>query len=343
MTSPRLTPTLPAAALAAAVLAAALTAARPAFAQGGPLAPECSAQPTVARDGCQKAVDLFNYFAPQLGAMVAGGNVELGRGGALGGPGHFSIGVRATALRSQVPQLQNVRVETAGPRRSQLAVDGAWLAFPVVDAAVGLFGGVPLGITRAGAVDLLVSAAYVPTVRQEDVELRTAGGSVRLGYGARVGLLQETALVPGVALSVLRRETPSTSLVGVTEAGDRFGVVDARVRTDSWRLTASKNLVVFALAVGVGQDRARTRAAAQATIAVPGDDPVVVRALDVTQRVTRRNYFANFTLLNLPFVKLVGEVGRSEGGGLPATYNDFGGRRPDQAYTYGSAGLRVGR
>jgi hypothetical protein len=336
----RPTPALVAGALCAAALAA---PARVAAAQGGPLSPECEAQLTVARDGCQKAVDLFNYFAPQLAAMVAGGNVELGRGGALGGPGHFSVGVRATGLRSQVPQLQNVRVATTGARRSELPVDGAFLAFPVVDAAVGVFGGVPLGVTRAGAVDVLVSAAYVPTVRQDDVELRTSGGSVRLGYGARVGVLQESPLVPGVALSVLRRETPATSLAAVTDAGDRFGVVDARVRTDSWRLTASKNLVLFALAVGVGQDRARTRAAAEASIAVAGADPAVVRALDVTQRVTRRNYFANFTLLNLPFVKLVGEIGRSEGGRLPATYNSFGARRPDQAYTYASAGLRVGR
>lgn len=328
--------------LAAATAALAL-AARPAAAQNGPIAPDCAAEPDLTLDACQKAVDLFNYFAPQLGVMVAGGNADLGRGGTLGGLGHFSLGVRATGLRSQVPQLGDVQIQTDGARRTRLPVKGTFLGFPVADVGIGLFKGVPLGITRAGGVDLLLSAAYVPTLRRDDVELRTRGGSYQLGYGARVGLLQETKLVPGVAVSVLRRETPRAAVLGVTEAGDTFGVVDASVRADSWRLTASKNLLVFALAAGVGQDRATTRAAAEATIVLEGDDPLVIRALDVRQRMTRRNYFANFTLLNLPGVKLVGEIGRSEGGGIPRTYNSFGGRQPSQAYTYVSAGVRVGR
>jgi hypothetical protein len=53
-------------ALAAAVLPALPAAAR---AQG----PECSGQNTVVQDACQKAVDMFQFLAPQLGTSIAGG------------------------------------------------------------------------------------------------------------------------------------------------------------------------------------------------------------------------------------------------------------------------------
>ncbi len=65
----------------------------------GALTPE-----RVTQDACQKSVDLFQLLAPQLGAAVAGGNVGLGQSGALGGPGHFGLSIRASGLRGNVPQ-----------------------------------------------------------------------------------------------------------------------------------------------------------------------------------------------------------------------------------------------
>ena len=326
-----------------ALVLAAVTA-RTAAAQNGPLAAECAAQSLPARDACQKSVDLLGYFAPQLGALVAGGNTELGRGGTTGGPGHFSIGVRVNALRSPVPRVEDVTLSPLGPVRSQVGVRGAWVGFPVADAAIGLFRGVPVGLTSVGGVDLLVNAAYVPNVSEEQVAISTTGGSLRFGFGARVGLLRETAFIPGIAVSALRRSLPTTSITATTDAGDAFGIRDARVRADSWRLTASKNLVIVALAVGLGEDRYSTSGDLEATTSLPGGVGTArVTGVGIEQRLTRRNYFANLTLVNLPFAKLVGEIGRTQGGTLPATYNSFDGRRPDQSYTYGSVGVRVGR
>jgi hypothetical protein len=317
---------------------------RTAAGQNGPLAAECAAQSLPARDACQKSVDLLGYFAPQLGALVAVGNTELGRGGTTGGPGHFSIGVRVNALRSPVPRVEDVTLSPLGPVRSQVGVRGAWVGFPVADAAIGLFRGVPVGLTSVGGVDLLVNAAYVPNVSEEQVAISTTGGSLRFGFGARVGLLRETAFIPGIAVSALRRSLPTTSITATTDAGDAFGIRDARVRADSWRLTASKNLLLIAIAAGVGQDRYDMSAGLTADVVTgAGGTTVPLRGPRAAQELTRTNYFANLTLLNLPFFKLVGEIGRTQGGTLAATYNDFGGRRPDQAYTYGSVGVRVGR
>src|SRR5262245_13782940 len=60
-------------------------------AQGAPNS--CASGQT--QDACQMAVDVFRLVSPQLGLALAGGNATLGRGSTLGGPGHFSIGLRA--------------------------------------------------------------------------------------------------------------------------------------------------------------------------------------------------------------------------------------------------------
>ena len=56
-------------------------------------------QTRASQDACQKAIDLFQYMAPQLGAAITGGNATLGQGGSLGGLGHFSAGLRINAVQ----------------------------------------------------------------------------------------------------------------------------------------------------------------------------------------------------------------------------------------------------
>src|SRR5262249_29412949 len=69
---------------------------------GGPL--------LVAQDACQKALDLFQFMAPQLGGAITGGNATLGQGGSLGGPGHFTVGVRVNAVRGSLPRVDGASV-----------------------------------------------------------------------------------------------------------------------------------------------------------------------------------------------------------------------------------------
>src|SRR6266550_862235 len=66
------------------------------------------------QDACQQAIDLFNYMVPQLGIAITGGNATLGQGGALGGLGHFTVGLRGNVLRGNVPQVDRVTVSTTG-------------------------------------------------------------------------------------------------------------------------------------------------------------------------------------------------------------------------------------
>src|SRR5829696_4699902 len=93
------------------IIAGALAAALPtlpaaARAQG----PECSGQDIAVQDACQKAVDMFQFMAPQLGTSIAGGAAIQGSGGTLGGLGHFSVGLRANAVSGALPQVDQMSV-----------------------------------------------------------------------------------------------------------------------------------------------------------------------------------------------------------------------------------------
>ena len=329
------------------VLAALLAAPSAALAQQGSLAPQCSGQDLVSvaiQDACQKSVDLFAFVAPQLGISISGGNAQLGQGSTLGGLGHFSLGVRANVAMGALPRLDNVTLSSQGAQRSDFAAEDQYVGLPAVEAGIGLFRGFPVGLTHVGGVDLLVSAAYLPDVADEEFSVRTTDGALKLGYGARLGLLEETSTIPGLAVTYLQRDLPTVSAIGRVD-DDTVGVQGLSLRTTAWRVVASKRLAIFGIAIGGGQDRYDSRAEVDAVV----NETVFgfpVRAqispVRVEQKLTRTNYFADLSL-NLPGFKLVGEIGRTTGGTVAPTYNSFGEHTAGEGYTYGSIGLRFGR
>ncbi len=330
------------ASVAASAAAALAVVALPAAAQSS--RSDCASQLIYVQDACQKAADVFQLLAPQLGASIAGGSAVLGQTSALGGFPHFSIGLRVNGLRGALPQPENVRLALNGRQATAFRTENQWVGLPTAEAAVGLFKGIPLGLTNVGGVDALVSVSYLPNVEDDDFGVRTSGGSVQLGYGARLGILQETAVVPGVSVTYLRRELPTTNILARV-GGDSILVDDVDARTDSWRIQAGKRFLLLGLSAGAGQDRydARARAGAILHGSIPGLGSARVDARNVAvveQELTRTNFFGGLSL-NFPFVRVAGEIGRTSGGDLPATFNTFGDRRADDAYTYASLGVRV--
>ena len=290
-------------------------------------------QAQVTQDACQKAVDLFNYMAPQLGTIVAGGNATLGQGGTLGGFPHFAIGLRANALMGSLPDVEAVQPALTGAESSEYETKDQILGLPAVDAAIGIFKGLPLGVTNVGGIDLLVSAAYLPEYSGNGVDVTVPDGSLKFGYGARIGLLQESLVTPGVAVSIFRRDLPTVTIVA--DAGtESLEVRNIQLETTAWRITASKNFMIFGLALGGGQDRYDAGALVNATAGgfATGD-------VAMAQKLTRTSYFADL-YMNLFLAKLVAEVGMVQGGTVE-TYNRFD-TPADDSRLYGSLGLRIG-
>jgi hypothetical protein len=290
------------------------------------------------QDACQQAVDLFALMAPQLGVAITGGNATLGQGGALGGLGHFAVELRGNVLAGNVPQLQTPATNGA-VRRTDYPTKTQVLGLPAVDGSIGLFKGLPLGLTNVGGVDLLLSAFYVPKVSTNSVTV-DPDSPLKIGYGVRIGAIQESLLLPGVSFTYFRRDLPKITITGESN-GDSVYVNKLQDNTSAWRLVASKSLILFTVAAGVGQDKYDASTSVQGVVTGsfgsinnPRSDLIPLK-----QTLTRTNYFADLSL-NMLLAKVVGEIGMVSGGTIN-TYNQFD-SAPDKSRLYGSLGLRLG-
>lgn len=316
---------------------------------------QCAAAPQSAQDACVKAIDLFRYVAPQLGTAIAGGNAILGSSGTLGGLGHLSFGLRVNVVGGDLPRVSDVPLSFSGAQSTSFSTKSQLMPLPAADLAVGVFGGLPVGLTNVGGLDLIVSASYLPEFDANQVSVRVPGSSLQLGFGARLGLIQEGLVLPGVSVSVLRRDLPTVNVVGKTAAvlassgEDSVTVTGFDVNTTSWRLTAGKSFMMWGVSVGGGQDRYEYSADVSATVhpTVGGPVTYAVSGIERAQldghalrRLTRTSYFADLSM-NLPFFRLVGEIGQVSGGDIP-TFNTFGGKAADKSRIYGSVGARIG-
>jgi hypothetical protein len=303
-----------------------------------PRCPGLALPDRAAQDACQKAIDIFAFMTPQLGIGLVGGNATLGTGGALGGIGRFSIGVRGNAIRGRTPQVADVNAAITGAVRSDYGINDQVVGLPTVEGALGLFGGIPLGVTHAFALDALVSATYVPELTRSNVAISLPDGSLKLGFGARLGVLTESIATPSVSLTYLRRDLPTTS-ISATSGDDDISLSNISVKTSAWRAVAGKSLGFLGLAVGAGQDEYDSRASGTVHVNESGFS-IDGGPYGLSQKVTRSNMFADVSL-NFPFIKFAAEIGRVSGGKID-TYNSFSGKRADDALTYASVGIRIG-
>ena len=337
--------------VAVAALAASTTTI--ASAQGGSVNPQCPPgtantfgipdQTRAAQDACQKAIDLFQYMAPQLGTIVTGGNATLGQSGTLGGLGKISAGIRVNAIRGSIPQADRVVPAVDGARSSQYETKDQLLPLPTADVAIGIFRGLPLGLTNVGGLDLIVSAAYLPEYSSDYIDVKVPEGSLKLGYGARLGLIQESFVIPGVSVTWLKRDLPTVTINARTQStGDSLRVDTLQVRTTAWRVVAGKSFLMFGVSVGAGQDKYESVATARARVApraITVPNGASAGPVDLKQDLTRTNIFGDLSV-NLPFLKIVGEIGQVSGGTVP-TFNTFSGKQAADSRIYGSVGVKL--
>jgi hypothetical protein len=313
----------------------------PAAQTGAILTPAQQGQ-NASRDVCLRSKDVFSLLAPQLGAAITGGNAVLGQGGTLGGIGKFTVEARVTAvLNGDVPDVTGwPGLQTSAPTSQTLETKPFPVPMPVIDGALGIFKGIPLGLTNVGGVDLLVSATYIPTVDQDEIKI-TPDANTKFGYGARIGLLQESLVVPGLSATWMKRDLPTTTITGTgnfTGTSMSFTLGDAAVKTTSWRVVASKSLIIFGLAAGYGRDSYDQSATFSGSATVLTQN-TTFSPFTLTSKMTRSNVFANASI-NLLLLKIVGEIGQVSGGDAAPTFNTFSGGKVDDARTYASAALR---
>jgi hypothetical protein len=115
------------------------------------------------------------------------------------------------------------------------------------------------------------------------------------------------------------------------------------LKTTAWRVVASKGLLLFGFAAGIGQDKYESSTDISAHIAARTVPPVPAfnsTPVSIAQSITRTNVFADLSM-NLLLFKLTGEIGQVSGGTIN-TYNTFSGKQAADSRVYGSVGARFG-
>jgi hypothetical protein len=296
-------------------------------------AAECSSYSGDARRVCTAAVDATRAFHPLLGVLISGGNPVLGTGSPLGGPGHFSVTARVNGVEVVLPRLSYNGSSATVPRGQKVFAPA-----PLVEAAVGVYRGLPSGLL---AIDALGSAQLVPAnvfddFRVEEGARHIGDVALGLGFGARVGILRETGPLPGISVSVMRRDLP-TILYGDLASGDQFQyAVD--LRATNLRLVASKQVAVLALAAGLGWDRYTGHALIQVN---NGIGPIgAAPDVPVELKNSRASAFVNAGF-SLAVVRLVAEAGYLAGKDQELT-TDFEDFDTTKGKFFAGLGLRVG-
>ncbi len=312
----------------------------------GPVQAQCS---TYTADACQKTKDIFNFLTPQISTALAGGSTTLGQGGVLGGFPHWAAAMRASAVRGSIPTVDNVAFSTTGAHATPFEGNAQFVPMASIDGALGIYEGFNLGVTKVGGVDLLLSLTYLPKPNSSggETQFDLPGGSTKFGFGARVGLLQESLVVPGVSFSFIKRNLPTISVSGTsnvsasgTNAPGSFKLDDLTLKTTSWRLSASKTFMIFGLEGGFGHDSYDNSASVDVTVNAAAPVGTQRASAVFANKMTRTNIYAGVSL-NFFIGKLVGEVGSVSGGSLPAAMNTFGSDAA-ASRSYFSVGLRTG-
>ena len=322
--------------------------------------------PASAREWCTQAAQAVVSAQPQLGILVAGGNPLLGAGRAGGG---FRLGILPQAsvgAKLSLAQVELPELRTAGPTGERLrtfapAISGT--------AMIGLFPGVSLvpmfgGI---GSVDLLAQATYLPFRAFGTDGFQEPASELAYGAGARIGILRESFLLPGVAVSAMYRRMADARLGNVCQgtaqttstdadqgytleqgaciasadapqAGGDAGEFRFDLRNSSLRATVSKRLALLGFAAGLGYDQWNSDIAFG--FRAPAD-PRYFRASDLELSSGRWSAFGN-GVLSLPFVALALEAGWMEGGTALAGFDGARNRfDPGSGTWFGSLGVRL--
>jgi hypothetical protein len=302
-------------------------AAAPLAAQGDP---QCaSATTTPAQNACNTAVDAMKAFSPLAGIVVSGGNPVLGTAGTLGGFGHISLTARVNATKVALPN-----PDSAFTSGSSVATSyNGYLPAPVVEASVGVFRGMGGGLL---AIDALGSAVLLPTNQVAHLSVdpnATKIGSIALGlgYGARVGIIKGSLLIPSISVSWMHRHLPRLQYGDVT-AGDPMDFA-TEVDATNIRAVAGMRLLLFDVAAGLGLDHYSS------TGRIRYQD-ITVQTVNVNPKNTRQLVFADAGM-NLVLLKIVGELGWQSGKDQGFSRSSFGSFDPKAGHVFGSIGARI--
>lgn len=315
---------------------------------------------------CVAVAQAVESAQPQLGILASGGNPTLGTASAGGMRFGFMPRVSASARVNLVfIRLPEILAQQAGESAQQLN-ERFGLPAPALGGAVsvGVFPGFsPLPLVGGiGAIDLLGSATWFPFKAFDLEGFGEDAPDLAWGVGARVGILRESFVMPGISASLMYRRLGQVSFGDVcpnpspgstvrqrpgytfehgscSDPGDS-GEFEFDLSSWSTRLAVSKRLLGFGLTAGVGHDRHSSGLGYGVEVPgfLGGRDFVRVTGLDLSSG--RMNAFANasFTLL---VATLALEAGWMQGSDPLPEFSGDSAFDPRSGTFFGSVGARL--
>src|SRR5690348_5439948 len=188
------------------------------------LASACDVPPPVCagslQDACRKASDLAYALGVQIADETNDGNTVLGDVGTMGATGKAAVSFRINAMRTHGVRTEGVTARTDGTEgTSTFPADRNVATTMSLGGAVGAWGGMQVGSTRVGGIDLLGSLVIPITANRGDLQINSR--PIAFGAGVRLGVIQETHVLPSVSLTTMLHQA------------SRFSVETLRLPTDA--------------------------------------------------------------------------------------------------------------
>lgn len=268
---------------------------------------------------CGQVVHSLANVQPTFGIAFSGGAHTLGTastiGRRLGLIPRVSVTARVNGAFADLPDLLD-GFDATLDNEGQLPAMGTGRV-PVAslqgDVVVGLFNGFSFGPVAGGlgAVDLLGSLSYVPAVN--DIGLTEE--IINAGIGARVGILKQGLVMPGISVSGMYRTMVDDVAFGDLADGDPAEFTTG-LSTLSLRAGISKGFLMIDLAAGAGYDIYTSDVIFNWELICPAGEclpaqEVTLRpdqAVEGELKTAAWNVYGNVAM-NLMIVDIVGEVG----------------------------------
>ena len=307
------------------------------------LASACDVPPTCGGrllDACRKAQDLAYAVGIQLADESSTGNAIIGDVNAMGATGKAAVSVRVTGMPGDGARLEGVPVRTDGAdNASTFSADRSTETAISIDGVVGAWHGAPLGKLRFGGVDVLGSVVLTPNTNRGN--LTFAGRPAFLGMGVRLGLIEESRLVPAVSLTSMIRVAKRFSVDVPALPTDSGGFVKLKLERGDissleYRLATSKKFGPFGLSSGIGQNNYYITS----DYVVEGSGELGSGFELASFTIARTNMFVGATY-TYDKLTLGAEFGRVTGGSTPEMRTRFGAHSATAPRNYLSVGIRV--
>jgi len=281
-----------------------------------------------SRAFCARLAEAAEVTQARVGLGFTGGNPVPGTGSTLGRRirrvPRVSVAARITGVDTDLPPISSIGSSNEV---------GFFLPTFNVDAAVGILNGMSLAPTVGGfgSADLLLSYGRSSLPGDDGFEDSPSSW----GVGARVGILRESFVVPGVSVSAMYRR------IGDIDFGDRalerrdafFGLSDNSVL--SLRGTVGKRLLMLGATAGVGYDKYKS----DVEIVLENPDDGDVYSLNERVKTDRTTLFGNLSWSML-ILHISGEVGWQSGGDALPTPTNFE-SQSEKGTWYGSLAVRL--